>query len=123
MLLYVNYMQFIFQCQGGGCLIELVIQLAIIFVGKQLLQNTLMEILLPRIMRKIRLCFGEEIDKAARKKLMPWEKDYILDVLGPRGLYNEYLEMSKYINVRVHKSYGIPRILRQSEKSWKNDGL
>jgi anoctamin-1 len=34
------------QCQGG-CLMELCIQLAIIFVGKQLLQNNIMEIFLP----------------------------------------------------------------------------
>ena len=43
------------QCQGGGCLIELVIQLAIIFLGKQLLQNTLMEILLPRMRKQLKL--------------------------------------------------------------------
>ncbi|KAK2147119.1 hypothetical protein LSH36_569g02023 [Paralvinella palmiformis] len=28
-----------------------------------------------------------------KKKLKPWEKDYLLDTLGPRGLYEEYLEM------------------------------
>ena len=83
------------QCQGGGCLIELVIQLAIIFLGKQLLQNTLMEILLPRMRKQLKLWCGGEKDEHAMKKLKPWEKDYILEELGPRGLFHEYLEMSK----------------------------
>ena len=83
------------QCQGGGCLIELVIQLAIIFLGKQLLQNTLMEILLPRMRKQLRRWCGGDSD-AVKKKLKPWEKDYILEELGPRGLFHEYLEMSKY---------------------------
>lgn len=84
------------QCQGGGCLIELVIQLAIIFLGKQLLQNTLMEILLPRIRKRIKLCFAGGDQAEVKKKLQPWDKDYILEELGARGLFHEYLEMSEY---------------------------
>jgi hypothetical protein len=34
------------QCEAGGCLIELFIQLAIIMVGKQILNNIL-ELFLP----------------------------------------------------------------------------
>ena len=54
-----------------------------------------MEILIPRIRKRIKLCFEPEVDKAAAKKLMPWEKDYILQELGSSGLFHEYLEMSK----------------------------
>ena len=42
------YMYSLLQCQGG-CLMELCIQLAIIFVGKMLIQNNLMEILMPYV--------------------------------------------------------------------------
>ena len=76
-------------------MIELVIQLAIIFIGKQLLQNTLVEILLPRIRQRLKICFGSDKDEEAVRNLKPWEKDYILEELGSRGLFHEYLEMSK----------------------------
>ena len=71
---------------------ELCIQLAIIFVGKQLLQNTLMEIIIPRTKKFIKKCLGKD-DKTDKKKL-PWEKDYLLEELGQEGLFREYLEMS-----------------------------
>ena len=74
---------------------ELVIQRAIIFLGKQLLQNTLVEILMPRIKKRLKICFGGEKDKEAVRNLKPWEKDYILEELGSRGLFHEYLEMSE----------------------------
>jgi hypothetical protein len=34
-----------------------------------------------------------------KARLKPWEKDYILGDLGPRGIFYEYLEMCKYIMV------------------------
>jgi len=79
------------ECQAGGCLIELAIQLAIIFVGKQLIQNNLMEIVIPRVTKFLKKCFMGKDSK--KKNRAPWEKDYILIELGSRGLFNEYLEM------------------------------
>ena len=48
---HVNVISLVYrnQCQGS-CLTELCIQLAIIFVGKQLIQNTLIEIYLPWVL-------------------------------------------------------------------------
>lgn len=40
------FLNFIFQCNPAGCLFELLLQLAIIMVGKQVLNN-LLEIVLP----------------------------------------------------------------------------
>lgn len=79
------------ECQGT-CLMELCIQLAIIFVGKQLIQNNLMEILLPRIKQWLRKKFYPEpiVDKSILK---PWEKDFMLEELGQYGLFSEYLEI------------------------------
>jgi len=34
---------------------------------------------------------GRKIDK----NLSPWEQDHLLVDMGPMGLFNEYLEMSK----------------------------
>ena len=38
----------IFQCNNGGCLIELAQQLAVIMVGKQIINNA-QEILIPKV--------------------------------------------------------------------------
>lgn len=81
------------ECQGS-CLTELCIQLAIIFVGKQLIQNTLIEIYLPRIKKWIKKkCFTSSESLHLLQKFKPWEKDYILEEMGSMGLFNEYLEM------------------------------
>ena len=40
-------------------------------------------------------CGGGDMEEEAKAKLMPWEKDYILEELGSRGLFNEYLELCK----------------------------
>ncbi|ESO12408.1 hypothetical protein HELRODRAFT_62245, partial [Helobdella robusta] len=81
------------ECDGGSCLTELCIQLAIIFVGKQLIQNNLVEIVLPfvsRIKRAIRMCLRNKNKKLILK---PWEKDFNLEEMGSLGLLQEYLEM------------------------------
>ncbi|ESO11495.1 hypothetical protein HELRODRAFT_71534, partial [Helobdella robusta] len=81
------------ECQGS-CLTELCIQLAIIFVGKQLIQNTLIEIYLPYVFvwLKKKLCTSRE-ERQLMKHYKPWEKDYALEDVGSMGLFNEYLEM------------------------------
>lgn len=79
------------ECQGGSCLTELCIQLAIIFVGKQLIQNNLMEIFIPRIKRGFSALCRKQTETERLKH--PWEKDFKLEEMGPIGLFNEYLEM------------------------------
>ncbi|KAG7247848.1 hypothetical protein CRUP_016171, partial [Coryphaenoides rupestris] len=42
------------ECAHGGCLMELCIQLSITMLGKQLIQNNLFEIGVPKIKKLIR---------------------------------------------------------------------
>ena len=42
------FSNFLFQCSNGGCLIELAQQLAVIMVGKQIINNA-QEILIPKM--------------------------------------------------------------------------
>uniref|UniRef100_A0A3Q0QZY0 Anoctamin n=1 Tax=Amphilophus citrinellus TaxID=61819 RepID=A0A3Q0QZY0_AMPCI len=80
------------ECAHAGCLMELCIQLCITMLGKQLIQNNLFEIGLPKLKkmlrkRKTELDSGQE--QALHKKL--YEKDHLL---GPFvGLNPEYMEM------------------------------
>ncbi|XP_075258994.1 anoctamin-4-like isoform X5 [Convolutriloba macropyga] len=94
------------ECGPGGCLFDLMTQLGIIMVGKQLYSN-LQEIGMPMLKkwlasRKFRNQQADdenddekngsnpEIDE---KKLHRWEKDYILSAWPPLNLFYEYLEM------------------------------
>ncbi|XP_036366055.1 anoctamin-4 isoform X3 [Octopus sinensis] len=79
------------ECEPGGCLIELCIQLGIIMTGKQLLQNNLVEILIPKLWKYCMKRWKE----AAKKKLpnTPWEKDLLLTDVDTTTLFYEYLEM------------------------------
>ncbi|CAH1128406.1 unnamed protein product [Ceutorhynchus assimilis] len=85
------------ECQPGGCLIELTIQLAIIMIGNQAM-NGVMEMVIP-------LCYKmyntflitkklEDVD--TEKELIgcnQWTADYNLSDLESRSLFSEYLEM------------------------------
>jgi len=80
------------ECRAGGCLIELVIQLSVIFIGKQFIKN--------KILKAFWSCLKNWICKrrnAKQHKMIksrtPWIKDYILKGFGSRQLFNEYLEM------------------------------
>lgn len=81
------------QCDPGGCMYELSIQLIIIMFGKQV-WNNFIEILLPWIRNKYR---QYKSTKASRE--MPdneytrWEQDYDLQPATELGLFYEYLEM------------------------------
>jgi len=77
---------------GGGCLIELCIQLAIIMVGKQLIQSFIIEYYLPRLIKLIKKWYYK-IEKETKKNWTPWEKDFIKEEMGPQGVFHEYLEM------------------------------
>lgn len=80
------------ECAHAGCLMELCIQLCITMLGKQLIQNNLFEIGVPKLkkllrQRKIDKKHQEELNKTLHRH----EKDHFL---GPFvGLNPEYMEM------------------------------
>lgn len=82
------------ECGSGGCLIELCIQLAIIMAGKQIIQNNLLEIALPKFIKLLKRLYRRKILKETaeeKAKMKAWEKDYQLN--EHTTLYHEYLEM------------------------------
>uniref|UniRef100_K1QJJ1 Anoctamin n=1 Tax=Magallana gigas TaxID=29159 RepID=K1QJJ1_MAGGI len=93
------------ECEAGGCLIELCIQLAIIMTGKQLIVNNIVEILIPKIIKWIKRKIWPET-KEQKMSRSPWEKDYRLQPAETTSLFYEYLEMSVWYSVL----YGISRI-------------
>uniref|UniRef100_A0A673X0Y1 Anoctamin n=1 Tax=Salmo trutta TaxID=8032 RepID=A0A673X0Y1_SALTR len=82
------------ECAHAGCLMELCIQLCITMLGKQLIQNNLFEIGIPKIKKLIRRR-KSEMDSQQQEDynmtLQRHEKDHFL---GPFvGLSPEYMEM------------------------------
>ncbi|XP_073989363.1 anoctamin-1-like isoform X2 [Rhodnius prolixus] len=88
------------ECNPGGCLMELCIQLAIIMIGQQAV-NGVIEMTLPLVykwLNSLSIKAGLEkksdsdtaIDDPTHKQ---WTEDYKLLDYGPRGLFYEYLEM------------------------------
>ncbi|ELK13232.1 Anoctamin-1 [Pteropus alecto] len=83
------------ECAPGGCLMELCIQLSIIMLGKQLIQNNLFEIGIPKMKKFIRYlrlkpqspCDRDEHAKRRRR----YEADFTLEPFA--GLTPEYMEM------------------------------
>lgn len=80
------------ECEAGGCLIELCIQLAIIMTGKQLIVNNIVEILIPKVIKWIKRKIWPET-KEQKMSRSPWEKDYRLQPAETTSLFYEYLEM------------------------------
>ncbi|XP_016118249.1 anoctamin-1-like, partial [Sinocyclocheilus grahami] len=85
------------ECAHAGCLMELCIQLCITMLGKQLIQNNLFEIGVPKLKKMLR---QRKIDKKHQeelnKTLHRHEKDHFL---GPFvGLNPEYMEMSESLH-------------------------
>ncbi|KAI2662224.1 Anoctamin-1 [Labeo rohita] len=81
------------ECAHAGCLMELCIQLCITMLGKQLIQNNLFEIGIPKLKKMLR---QRKMDKKHQeelnKTLHRHEKDHFL---GPFvGLNPEYMEMT-----------------------------
>ncbi|KAJ0069439.1 hypothetical protein NL108_006059 [Boleophthalmus pectinirostris] len=89
------------ECAPPGCLIELCIQLSMIMLGKQLIQNNIFEILIPK-MKKMYRSFQEQ--KGARKAAeeeeneaegkrpkQQYHKDHTLEPY--EGVTPEYMEM------------------------------
>ncbi|XP_048409619.1 anoctamin-2b isoform X1 [Stegostoma tigrinum] len=85
------------ECAPGGCLMELCIQLSIIMLGKQLIQNNLFEIGIPRIKKLFRKLKDERADPKELNNSGPtrqpqqWELDYNLEPFT--SLTPEYMEM------------------------------
>lgn len=77
-------------CDPAGCMVELVIQLGIIMVGKQIFNN-FMEILFPILQNwwRSRQSNWETEDNAYTR----WEKDFALYPVAEMCLFYEYLEM------------------------------
>uniref|UniRef100_A0A670YEE3 Anoctamin n=1 Tax=Pseudonaja textilis TaxID=8673 RepID=A0A670YEE3_PSETE len=83
------------ECAPGGCLMELCIQLSIIMLGKQLIQNNLFEIGIPKMkkfIRYLKLKRQNPVDyEEHMKKKQRYEIDYNLEPFA--GLTPEYMEM------------------------------
>nr|XP_019935341.1 PREDICTED: anoctamin-1 [Paralichthys olivaceus] len=82
------------ECAHAGCLMELCIQLCITMLGKQLIQNNLFEIGIPKLkklLRKRKSELDSKQEEELNKSLHRHEKDHLL---GPFvGLSPEYMEM------------------------------
>ncbi|XP_026900857.1 anoctamin-1 isoform X7 [Acinonyx jubatus] len=83
------------ECAPGGCLMELCIQLSIIMLGKQLIQNNLFEIGIPKMKKFIRYLrlrrqSPPDHDEYGKKR-QRYEADYTLEPFA--GLTPEYMEM------------------------------
>ncbi|NWY62810.1 ANO2 protein, partial [Chionis minor] len=84
------------ECAPGGCLMELCIQLSIIMLGKQLIQNNLFEIGIPKLKKLFRKLKDErtepkEMHTNQSKDPQQWDLDYTLEPFT--GLTPEYMEM------------------------------
>ncbi|XP_077425169.1 anoctamin-2 isoform X2 [Vanacampus margaritifer] len=89
------------ECAPPGCLIELCIQLSMIMLGKQLIQNNVFEVLIPKLRKMYRTLQeqkgkdrgGEdEMDEADEKRSkQQFHKDFTLEPF--EGVSPEYMEM------------------------------
>ncbi|KAM7366916.1 hypothetical protein PAMP_014852 [Pampus punctatissimus] len=82
------------ECAPGGCLIELCIQLSIIMLGKQLIQNNIFEIGIPKLKKLVRALKdkGRAVqEKEEERPPQQWNLDYALAPF--EGLTPEYMEM------------------------------
>ncbi|XP_066506082.1 anoctamin-1-like [Hoplias malabaricus] len=82
------------ECAHGGCLMELCIQLSITMLGKQLIQNNLFEIGIPKLKKLIRYIKSKRSafqEEEREKKLQRYETDFFLETFA--GLTPEYMEM------------------------------
>ncbi|XP_041844184.1 anoctamin-1a isoform X2 [Melanotaenia boesemani] len=82
------------ECAHAGCLMELCIQLCITMLGKQLIQNNLFEIGIPKLkklLRKRKTELDSKEEEELNATLQRHEKDHLL---GPFvGINPEYMEM------------------------------
>ncbi|TKS73397.1 von Willebrand factor [Collichthys lucidus] len=89
------------ECAPPGCLIELCIQLSMIMLGKQLIQNNVFEVLIPKLKKMYRTMQEEKGKKRAaenneeneedRRPKQQFDKDFTLEPF--EGVSPEYMEM------------------------------
>ncbi|KAM6960603.1 anoctamin-1 [Aplochiton taeniatus] len=84
------------ECAPPGCLIELCIQLSMIMLGKQLIQNNVFEIVIPKLKKMYRTMQekGKKEDEDEEEEKRPkqqFNKDHALEPF--EGLSPEYMEM------------------------------
>uniref|UniRef100_A0A8C6MDR3 Anoctamin n=1 Tax=Nothobranchius furzeri TaxID=105023 RepID=A0A8C6MDR3_NOTFU len=89
------------ECAPPGCLIELCIQLSMIMLGKQLIQNNVFEILIPKLKKMYRTiqeekgkklaAEDEENEKEEKRQKQQFDKDFTLEPF--EGVSPEYMEM------------------------------
>merc|ERR1719427_2453414 len=83
------------ECSPGGCFIELCIQLAIIFIGKQFMLS-IMEYYMPlmwKLFNLVKLAGWKNDEKRKDERTPQHIKDFKLVEWGHQGLFYEYLEM------------------------------
>lgn len=78
------------ECNPAGCLFELLVQLAVIMVGKQIFNNFI-EIIVPKLQNWWRR--RQNIETPDLTEYTRWELDYDLTQYPVHGLFYEYLEM------------------------------
>ncbi|KDR07370.1 hypothetical protein L798_03236, partial [Zootermopsis nevadensis] len=78
------------DCSAGGCLIELAQQLAVIMIGKQIINNA-QEIFVPKIKAWWQKKQASTHSTLSKNHMTRWEEDYQL--IDSEGLFQEYLEM------------------------------
>ncbi|CAG5850385.1 unnamed protein product [Menidia menidia] len=79
------------ECAHAGCLMELCIQLCITMLGKQLIQNNLFEIGIPKLKKLLAKRKSELEEEELSKTLQRHEKDHFLCPFA--GINSEYMEM------------------------------
>ncbi|KAM4552958.1 anoctamin-1 [Fundulus diaphanus] len=89
------------ECAPPGCLIELCIQLSMIMLGKQLIQNNVFEIVIPKMKKmyrtiqeekgKKRAAENEDDDTEEIRPKQQFDKDFALEPF--EGVSPEYMEM------------------------------
>ncbi|XP_042269003.1 anoctamin-1 [Thunnus maccoyii] len=89
------------ECAPPGCLIELCIQLSMIMLGKQLIQNNVFEVLIPKLKKMYRTIQEEKGKKRAaenenneseeKRPKQQFDKDFALEPF--EGVSPEYMEM------------------------------
>uniref|UniRef100_A0A3Q3W8I0 Anoctamin n=1 Tax=Mola mola TaxID=94237 RepID=A0A3Q3W8I0_MOLML len=89
------------ECAPPGCLIELCIQLSMIMLGKQLIQNNVFEVLIPKLKKmyrtiqeekgKKRAAENSEVKEEEKRPKQQFDKDFALEPF--EGVSSEYMEM------------------------------
>ncbi|VEN48394.1 unnamed protein product [Callosobruchus maculatus] len=87
------------ECNPGGCLMELTIQLAIIMIGNQAM-NAIVEMVIPFLIKMYNtfkittgLEKGEKPEEITLISCNQWTEDYKLSEFQSRSLFAEYMEM------------------------------